>query len=60
MYCFWAHYTHIPTEQVITKEIRFDGQFFNNEKECYIYAMGKAYDMKEDCLSLDGIELIYC
>ena len=44
----------------VARGIEFDGQFFDSEKECYLYAMEKAYDMieKDECLGL--LEFIGC
>ena len=60
MWYFEAHYTNMYTFEEITRKIKFDGQFFDNEKECYIYAMSKAYDMteKDECFSI--LEFIAC
>lgn len=59
MYYFEAHYYNIRDDKEITKRIVFDGQFFT-DKECYIYAMSKAYDMaaKEECFLT--LEFIAC
>ena len=60
MYLFLAHYSHVYTGEHTTREIRFDGQFFADDKECYMYAMSQAYDLtgKDECF--DAIELISC
>ena len=60
MYSFKAYYTNVFTCKEITRDICFDGQFFNDEKECYMYAMSKAYDMVKDNECFDRIELIAC
>ena len=60
MYIFLAHYTNMITYDEVARGIEFDGQFFDSEKECYLYAMDKAYDMieKDECLGL--LEFIGC
>ena len=60
MYIFEAHYIDMNTNSEITKKIEFDGQFFDTEKEVYLYAMSKAYDMtrKNECFS--SLEFIAC
>lgn len=60
MYLFVAHYINIETEEDITKPIEFDEQFFDNEKACYLYAMGKAYDLIEENEMLSSLEFIAC
>lgn len=60
MYYFEAHYTNIYTFEKITRKISFDGQFFHEEKECYMLAMSRAYDMAADNEILDGVEFIAC
>lgn len=60
MYIFEAHYINMDNDAEIMKPIKFDGQFFENEKECYIYAMSKAYDMTENNEWLVNVEFIAC
>lgn len=60
MYMFIAHYTNMDTEHEITKEVYFDGQFFANDRECWIYATGKAFDLCEKNECFDSIELLFC
>lgn len=60
MYIFKAHYINMDNDKEVIKSIKFDGQFFNSEKECYIYAMGKAYDMAEKNELLANLEFISC
>lgn len=59
MWIFKAHYTNMDTEEETTVSIEFD-DLFDNEKEAYLYAMGKAYDRKskEECLG--SVEFIAC
>ena len=47
MYIFEAHCTNMDNNEEITRKIEFDGQFMENDKECYMYAMNKAYELKE-------------
>ena len=60
MYFFVAHYINMDDDTEIARKIEFDGQFFNSEKDCYVYAMEKAYDMmnKNECFS--NLEFIAC
>lgn len=61
MYIFIAHYINMETNQERKQSIKFDGDnFFETEKECYIYAMKKAYDdkMENECLS--SVEFLLC
>lgn len=60
MYFFEAHYINIETEKEIIKPIEFDGQFLNSEKECYLYAMEKAYDLIEKDEILLLLKFISC
>ena len=60
MYYFLAHYINMETDEHITRPINFDGQFFSNEKEIYMYAMGLAYDMMKEFEIFDNIEFLAC
>ena len=60
MYYFEAHYFNIEDEIEFIRHIKFDGQFFDNEKACYIYAMTKAYEMQEKGECLVSVEFIAC
>lgn len=60
MWYFEAHYTNMDDLTEVVKPISFDGQFFDSEKECYIYAMSMAYDMMEKNESLDILEFLAC
>ena len=60
MYLFEAHYINMDTNEKVIRKIEFDGQFFDSEKEIYLYAMGKAYDMIEDNECFDILEFIAC
>ena len=44
----------------LTRTILFSEQFFESEQECYMYAMGRAYSMKEANELLVSVELIAC
>lgn len=58
MYLFEANYLDTFQDKEIKRPIRFDGQFFPDEKERCLYAMSEACDMKEEheiFLSLDFI-----
>lgn len=50
----------MDNDEEITRKIEFDGQFFETEKECYLYAMRKAYDMKEKNECFGSLEFIAC
>ena len=60
MYLFEAHYIDMETNESITKTIEIEEMFFDSEKEIYIYAMSKAYDLKERRLCFDNLEFIAC
>lgn len=60
MYYFTAEYINMDTDEVIQRAIKFDGQFLQNEAECFIYAMRKAYEMKADNELLSKVEFIAC
>ena len=60
MYYFKAHYINMDDDSEIVKQIQFDGQFFSNEKECYVYAMTRAYDMAGKNEMLTSVEFIAC
>ena len=60
MYYFEAHYINMDDDVEITKKIVFDGQFLCSEKECYMYAMARAYDMTEENEMFASLEFIAC
>lgn len=61
MYIFKAKYTNMDTNEEHAKLIEFDGDnFFSIEKECYIYAMTKAYEDKKVNECLVSVEFIAC
>lgn len=61
MYIFEAHYINMDTDEKRTQSIEFDGcNFFDTEKESYIYAMTKAYENKKANECLTSVEFIAC
>lgn len=60
MYYFKAHYINVSTCKEIIRDISFDGQFFESERECFIYAMCRAYDMACSDEFFDSLEFIAC
>ena len=60
MYYFEAHYINMDTDEEITKKISFDGQFLDDDRECYVYAMCKAYDMTESNEMFSSLDFIAC
>lgn len=60
MYIFEAHYIDMDNDEEIIVEIKFDGQFMENDKECYMYAMNRAYDLKKENECLVTLEFIAC
>ena len=60
MYLFEAHYINMNDNSEVTRKIEVEGQFFDSEKEVYLYAMGKAYDMKRENECFSSLEFIAC
>ena len=60
MYIFTAHYINIETDEERMAKIEFDGQFFSTEKEIYVTAMSRAYDMTDANEILADLEFIAC
>ena len=60
MYLFVAHYINMETDEERAKAIEIEGQFFENEKAVYTYAMGVAFDGKQDNECFDNLEFIAC
>lgn len=60
MYLFGARYTNMDNGEEIVRKIEFDGQFMKNDKECYMYAMSRAYDLKKENECLGTVEFIAC
>ena len=50
----------MDTDTETTKKIEFDGQFFDTEKEIYLYAMSRAYDMTNENELFSSLEFIAC
>lgn len=60
MYWFVAHYINMDNDTEVSKPIEFDGQFFDSERDIYLHAMGRAYDMKLKNECFDNLEFIAC
>ena len=60
MYIFEAHYINMDKDEEITRTIEFSEQFFENEQECYVHAMQRAYSMKQENELLCSVEFIAC
>ena len=60
MYIFEAHYTNMDNEKEIIRKIEVDSQVVGSDKECYIYAMTKAYNDKKANECLVSVEFIAC
>ena len=61
MWYFEAKYYDITTNKEITRNIKFDDDnFLNSEKECYLYAMEKAYEMMKENEMLDSVKFLAC
>ena len=48
MYTFELHYIDIDTDRDIIKTLKVDSQLYDTEKEIFIHAMKRAYDMMEE------------
>ena len=48
MYTFELHYIDIDTGRDIIKTLKVDSQLYETEKEIFIHAMKRAYDMMEE------------
>lgn len=60
MYTFLAHYINMDNGKEITRKIGFEEQSLENEKECYLYAMSIAYEMKHKNECFSSLEFISC
>ena len=60
MFLFAAQYLNIDTDETIKRKIEFDNYFIKNEKQCYIWAMQKAYSLKKENELLHVLEFIGC
>ena len=48
MYTFELHYIDIDTGRDILKTLKVDSQLYDTEKEIFIHAMKRAYDMMNE------------
>lgn len=48
MYTFELHYIDIDTDRDIIKTLKVDSQLYDTEKEIFIHAMNRAYDIMEE------------
>ena len=60
MYIFVAHYVDMNTDSTNERKMELNGQFFDSEKEIYLYAMGKAFDMTKENECFSSLEFIAC
>ena len=60
MYTFELHYFDIHTGRDIIKTLKVDSQLYDTEKEIFMHAMNRAYDIMEENEMLYGIEFITC
>ena len=58
MYTFELHYIDTDTARDIIKTLKVDSQLYETEKEIFIHAMKRAYDIMEENELLHSIELI--
>lgn len=58
MFIFEADYIDMDTDAEITRKIEFNGQSFDSEKECYLYAMSQAYEMAAENEMLTNLRFI--
>lgn len=60
IYLFEAHYINMATHKNRKASIEIGRNLITIDKQAYVYAMDKAYDMREDNESLSSVELIAC
>ena len=61
MWLFEAKYINMDSDEEFIRKIEFDGDnFFNTEKECYLYAMERALEMKQKSECLCNLEFVAC
>lgn len=60
MYIFEAYYVRMLKDEEVVRKIEFCNQFLGTDRECYLYAMGKAFDMKEVGEMLSSLEFVAC
>ena len=58
MYTFELHYINIDTDRKIIKTLKVDSQLYETEKEIFMHAMNRAYDIMEENELFYGIEYI--
>ena len=58
MYTFELHYFNTDTARDIIKTLKVDSQLYETEKEIFIHAMKRAYDIMEENELFHSIELI--
>lgn len=58
MYKFRACYINRFTGKQRIENITFDGDFYDSEKECYVFAMKRAYDLRRQKELLLTVECI--
>ena len=58
MYTFELHYFDTDTGRDIIKTLKVDSQLYETEKEIFIHAMKRAYDIMEENELIHSIELI--
>lgn len=59
MYLFKAYYENMDNGDEIIRKIEFDDHYSENEKECYVYAMIRACELKKRNECLGMVEFIY-
>lgn len=62
MYIFEARYDcmDIGSAESVSRTIKVEDQFLADDKEAYIYAMSKAYELKKPNECLSALEFICC
>lgn len=60
MYVFEAHYINMETDDNISRTIKIEGQFFETEREIFLYAMNKAYNMIGTNEMFSSLDFIAC
>lgn len=60
MYTFELHYIDMYTDREIIKTLKVDSQLYDTEKEIFIHAMDRAYNMSKGHELFSSIEFISC
>ena len=61
MWLFEAKYINMDRGEELIRKIEFDGDnFFNTKKECYLYAMERALEMRQKNECLCNLEFVAC